>query len=62
MIYMLNLPKALNLVKKEADFRLMRGNINIMRKSGTVENWPQISSKVDLESSCIVGLSMERRQ
>ena len=42
-----NPPKALNLVKKVGDFNIISGNMRGMRNRGTVENWPQISSKTE---------------
>ena len=39
-------PRALKLVKKVADLRLMRGKRKRMRKKGTVVNWPHTSSIV----------------
>ena len=39
-------PSELNLVKKVADFRLMRGKTRMVRKRGTVVNWPQTMSNM----------------
>ena len=40
----MKLPRALNFVKNVADFKLMSGNMMMIRNKGTVLNWPQIFS------------------
>ena len=40
----MKLPRALNFVKNVADFKLISGNMMMIRNKGTVLNWPQIFS------------------